>query len=225
MSAATLVPGANSPPGQDLTMPTHSMPLTSAISAHSPLRMCSSAWLRPNALTWITAWPAFGSGCGISRMTSTSGPPNPVLRIARIRPSSPVSSRPGYHLIHGPGAGLTSLLPFALLSRGTGRAHHVLLQQVDRYGQENHVLHQESHVAFHRREAGRRVPAVRHEWDDADRGDERADREDGPEDARLGVPEPPGQERRGQPFRNPEEVGRPVAAEHRVHPERQRAIA
>src|SRR5262245_52841675 len=84
MSAPTLVPGANSPPGQDLTTPTHSMPLTSAISAHSPLRICSSAWLRPNALTWITAWPAFGSGSGISRMTSTSGPPKPVLRIARM---------------------------------------------------------------------------------------------------------------------------------------------
>jgi hypothetical protein len=50
-----LVPTANSPPGQDLTTPTHSMPLTSAISAHSPLRMCISAWLIPNALTWITA--------------------------------------------------------------------------------------------------------------------------------------------------------------------------
>src|SRR5262249_49088096 len=84
MNAATLVPAANSPPGQDLTTPTHSMPLTSAISAHSPLRMCSSAWLRPNAFTSITAWPAFGSGSGTSRMTSTSGPPNPVLRIARM---------------------------------------------------------------------------------------------------------------------------------------------
>src|SRR4029077_3308608 len=61
------------------------MPLTSAISAHSPLRIWSSAWLRPNALTSITAWPALGSGSGISRMTSTSGPPNPVLRIARMR--------------------------------------------------------------------------------------------------------------------------------------------
>src|SRR5262249_43118983 len=31
------------------TTPTHSMPLTSAIPAHPPFRMCSSAWLRPNA--------------------------------------------------------------------------------------------------------------------------------------------------------------------------------
>src|SRR4051812_252073 len=84
MSAATLAPTGNSPPGQDLMTPTHSMPLTSAISAHSPLRMCNSAWLRPNALTSITAWPSFGSGSGISRMTRTSGPPNSVLRIARM---------------------------------------------------------------------------------------------------------------------------------------------
>src|SRR5262249_40691063 len=90
MSAATLVPTANSPPGQDLTTPTHSMPLTSAISAHSPFRMCNSAWFRPNALTSITACPSFGSGSEISRMTSTSGPPNPVLRIARMA-HSPVA--------------------------------------------------------------------------------------------------------------------------------------
>src|SRR5262245_11978610 len=30
----------------------------------------------------MTTWPSFGSGSGISRMTSTSGPPKPVLRIA-----------------------------------------------------------------------------------------------------------------------------------------------
>src|ERR1700730_18649746 len=51
INAATLVPTANSPPRQDLTRPTHSMPLTSAAAAHSPLRMCISAWLMPNAFT------------------------------------------------------------------------------------------------------------------------------------------------------------------------------
>src|SRR5262249_46594597 len=72
------------------------MPLTSAISAHSPLRMCSSAWLRPNALTSITAWPAFGSGSGISRISSTSGPPNCFLRIARMRvpPTAVIGHKP-----------------------------------------------------------------------------------------------------------------------------------
>src|SRR5262249_21805725 len=56
----------------------------SAISAPSPLRMCTSAWLRPNALTWTTVWPALGSGSGISRISSTSGPPNCFLSIARM---------------------------------------------------------------------------------------------------------------------------------------------
>src|SRR5580693_9183483 len=50
ISAATLAPTGNSPPGQDFTSPTHSMPLTFAASAHSPRRMCISAWLIPNAL-------------------------------------------------------------------------------------------------------------------------------------------------------------------------------
>ncbi len=35
-------------------MPTHSMPLTGAASAHSPRRMCISAWLMPNALISMT---------------------------------------------------------------------------------------------------------------------------------------------------------------------------
>ena len=34
------------------------MPLTSAASAHSPRRMCISAWLMPNALISMTTWPA-----------------------------------------------------------------------------------------------------------------------------------------------------------------------
>jgi hypothetical protein len=66
MSAATLAPTGNSPPGQDFTRPTHSIPLTGAASAHSPRRMCISAWLIPNALIWMTTWPAFGSGSGMS---------------------------------------------------------------------------------------------------------------------------------------------------------------
>jgi hypothetical protein len=44
INAATLVPTAHSPLGQDLTRPTHSIPLTSAASAHSPLRMCIPVW-------------------------------------------------------------------------------------------------------------------------------------------------------------------------------------
>ncbi len=39
ISAATLAPIGNSPPGQDFTSPTHSMPITFAASAHSPLHV------------------------------------------------------------------------------------------------------------------------------------------------------------------------------------------
>ena len=56
----------NSPPGQDFTRPTHSMPLTSAASAHFARRMCISAWLIPNALIWMTTCTGFGSGSGMS---------------------------------------------------------------------------------------------------------------------------------------------------------------
>ena len=40
------------------------MPLTVAASAHSPRRMCISAWLIPNALISMTTCPALGSGSG-----------------------------------------------------------------------------------------------------------------------------------------------------------------
>src|SRR5258708_4385652 len=62
MKAATLVPGSNSPPGQDLTNPTHSIPVTVAASAHSPFRIWVSAWLIPNAFTSISTEPGSGTG-------------------------------------------------------------------------------------------------------------------------------------------------------------------
>src|ERR1700744_3104763 len=88
ISAATLVPTANSPPGQESTMPTHSIPLTGAASAHSPRLMCISAWLIPNALIRMTPMPSFGSGFGMSLYTSASRPPNPSSTIAFISLSS-----------------------------------------------------------------------------------------------------------------------------------------
>src|SRR6266550_993750 len=48
----------------------------------------------PNAFTWMTTCPAFGSGCGISFMTRLSRPPNFSRTIARIR-SLPGSDRWG----------------------------------------------------------------------------------------------------------------------------------
>src|SRR5262245_1835615 len=84
INEATLAPTGNSPPGQDFTSPTHSMPITFAASAHSPRRMCSSAWLMPNALMSMTTWPAMGSGSGMSSYTRLSSPPNFSSTIARI---------------------------------------------------------------------------------------------------------------------------------------------
>src|SRR5262249_30564993 len=53
-------------------------------------------------------------------------------------------------------------------SCGERYPHHVLLQQIERYRQQNQILHQERHVARHRRKSGNRIPAVRHERDDGD---------------------------------------------------------
>src|SRR5262245_1148085 len=60
------------------------MPITFAASAHSPRRMCSSAWLMPNALISMTTWPASGSGSGMSLYTRLSSPPNFSKTMARI---------------------------------------------------------------------------------------------------------------------------------------------
>ena len=84
ISAATFAPTGNSPPGHESTMPTHSMPLTSAASAHSPRRMCSSAWLIPNPFTSITTSPSLGNGLGMSVYTRLSSPPNLSRMIARM---------------------------------------------------------------------------------------------------------------------------------------------
>jgi hypothetical protein len=84
MRLATGVPSSISPPGHPSTMPTHSIPLMGTHSAHSPLRMCISAWLTPNALIRITTSPCFGSGVGTSLMTRDSGPPNFSITIAFI---------------------------------------------------------------------------------------------------------------------------------------------
>jgi hypothetical protein len=82
--AATAVPVGYSPEGQEMTIPTHSMPIIGIDSAHSPRRMCISAWLRPKALTWIKAVPAVGMGMGWSSMERVEGGPNELSRIAFI---------------------------------------------------------------------------------------------------------------------------------------------
>src|SRR5271168_5356876 len=84
MRAATLVLGGNSLPGQEMTMPTHSMPEMGTDSAHSPRRMWVSAWFRPKALIWMRSSPGWGVGIGMDLMTRFSGPPNLSMWIAFI---------------------------------------------------------------------------------------------------------------------------------------------
>src|SRR5438874_2460595 len=104
--------------------------------------------------------------------------------------------------------------------------HGILLQQVERYGQENHVLHQERNVASHRRKsAGGRSPPVRHEWNDREGHDERQARARRPQSSQGFVPEADEDERTEQPLRNSEEPTRAPDAEYRVHPGDERAVA
>jgi hypothetical protein len=49
----------------------------------------------------------------------------------------------------------------------------ILLQQIERYGKEDYILHQEGDIALHRRKTtGCGIPTVRHKRDDRDRHDE-----------------------------------------------------
>src|SRR5262245_18239048 len=119
--------------------------------------------------------------------------------------------------------GLTS---DAFRARGTKCPRGILLQQVDRYGKENHVLHHERNVASHRRKsAGGRSPAVRHEWNDGDGHDERQARTRCPESSEGFVPEAGEDERTEQPLRDTQEPTRTPDAEYRVHPGYERAVA
>src|SRR5690242_9072548 len=135
INAATLDPTANSPLGQDLTRPTHSMPLTSAASAHSPLRICISAWFTPNALTWMTTWPGFGSGSGSSLMTRLSGPPNFSMTIARMENPS------GLAFAIAAGARVLSAL------RGAGRPPERPVEKVANYGRDLGAVRLQREVA------------------------------------------------------------------------------
>src|SRR5204862_3555194 len=85
-----------------------------------------------------------------------------------IASSSQASSLPGGQLLRSPRARASNLRLHALLNLGTCRSLQILLEQIERRREKNHVLHEESHVALHRREAGGGVPAVRHERDNGD---------------------------------------------------------
>src|SRR5262245_54494092 len=109
---------------------------------------------------------------------------------------------------------------------GNQRPHRILLQQVDRYGKENHVLHQERHVASHRRKsAGGRSPPIRHERNDGHGRDERRAGARRAECAEGFVPEADEDECAEQPLRYSEEPTSTPDAEYGVHPGDERTVA
>src|SRR6266436_6120904 len=71
-----------------------------------------------------------------------------------------------------------------------GNAYHVLLQEIERDGEQHDVLHQERDVAGHCRKSGRGIPAVRHEGDDRDGRDEGRGRAGGTENSEPLVQNP-----------------------------------
>jgi hypothetical protein len=93
------------------------------------------------------------------------------------------------HTAPGPDSLTAESKPRAALSRAwlTTGSHSlssssgdILLQQVERHRQQNHILHQEGDVPPHRRKpAHRRSPAIRHKRDDRDRRDKRRHRPQG----------------------------------------------
>ena len=86
MIVSTLMPSASVPDGSVTTVPTASIPLIGVASGHSPLRMCISAWLTPNALTRISTSFSPATGSATSWIWRTSGPPGLVMTIACILP-------------------------------------------------------------------------------------------------------------------------------------------
>src|SRR6185437_8692385 len=69
------------------------------------------------------------------------------------------------------------------------QTNKILLEEVERHGEQDDVLHQERYVTGHRREAaGRDVPTLRHERYDGDRGDERTGGAECPESTETLVP-------------------------------------
>src|SRR6266436_6955559 len=106
-----------------------------------------------------------------------------------------------------------------------GNAYHVLLQEIERDGEQHDVLHQERDVAGHCRKSGRGIPAVRHEGDDRDGRDEGRGRAGGTENSEPLVPEPCKQQGAERPFGDSEKPACTLMAEHGVQPPYQRTVA
>src|SRR5215471_12960299 len=131
----------------------------------------SSVWVTPTAWTRINTSPRPGCRVSTSALTSpgtgreSSHRQTFILHLL-VRDGRWAVLPPCCHLLHGPGTEIASFPPLAPFAHARLRSRDILLQQVDGHGEKNDILHQEPHVAFHRWEARRRVPAVGHERDD-----------------------------------------------------------
>jgi hypothetical protein len=108
---------------------------------------------------------------------------------------------------------------------GSEHADKILLKQVNGYGQQDDILHEERNVSGHCWEPGNGVPAIRHKGNDGDRAHERANRSERAQDSQLIIPEAKEQKRTEQPFRNTEEPARSADAKDRIELENQRSVA
>src|SRR6516165_11718798 len=104
-------------------------------------------------------------------------------------------------------------------------AGHILLEQIERHREQDHVLQQEGNVARRRRKSRHRIPAVRHERDDRDCRDEGRGRAEGAEHTDPLVPEAGEQQRAEGPFRDTQEPAGTLVTEQRIEPPDQRAVA
>src|SRR5262249_32774902 len=104
-------------------------------------------------------------------------------------------------------------------------ASDVLLQQINRGGQKDNILHQERDVAGHRGKSGNRIPAVRHERNDRDRGEESHGRTGGAKDAQPLVPEACEQQRTEGPLGDAQEPAGALQAKCGIKPPDQWTVA
>src|SRR5216684_5618069 len=140
--------------------------------------------------------------------------------------------------------GLVSLEPLSDLSacprryfaRGCGcrnslsvwdqrKSQQVLLQQIERRGKQDEVLHQEGDFLCHGgKAAGRCCPAVRHKRNDRCGTHERRNSAKGAKDARRLVPESYEYQCPKGPFRDAEEPASTSDSENRIHPGDERSV-
>ena len=104
-------------------------------------------------------------------------------------------------------------------------ASYILLQQINRGGQQDNILHQERDVAGHRGKSGNRIPAVGHERNDRDRGEESHGRIGGAENAEPLVPEACEQQRTEGPLGDAQEPAGALQGKCGIKPPDQWTVA